>query len=102
MNEVNFNGYDAMLLNLIPSLKQFPSKSGGEGIVYFIDKNFVVKSYTAIAKENNVLYKQEFFEMNMIIFIIFWKKEFMEEKCIMVFLKIFFHYVNRFVAKGNF
>lgn len=63
MNEVNFNEYDAMLLNLIPSLKQFPSKSGGEGIVYFIDKNFVVKSYTAIAKENNVLYKQEFFEM---------------------------------------
>ncbi len=38
--------YQQALLSLIPVLNRFGSKKGGEGIVYFVDDNFVVKRYT--------------------------------------------------------
>lgn len=42
-NQLN---YDLMLFNLIPLLKSYPSKSGGEGVAYFIGDKYVVKHYT--------------------------------------------------------
>lgn len=42
--------YDEMLASLIPNLNQFSFKRGGEGRVYFVDENFVVKRYSPKTK----------------------------------------------------
>ena len=41
---INDNYYE-MLLNVIPYLGTYKRMSGGEGVAYFIDENFVVKEY---------------------------------------------------------
>lgn len=48
----NANYYDEYLLSLVPKLRQFPSKSGGEGTAYFIDDKFVVKEMLYKFDEN--------------------------------------------------
>lgn len=40
---IQSNGYDELLLSLIPKLGEFESKSGVEGTAYFVDDNFVIK-----------------------------------------------------------
>lgn len=45
------NEYDELLSSLIPMLQNFSYKRGGEGIVYFIDDNFIVKKFYPSAKE---------------------------------------------------
>ena len=39
------NNYDGILLNLIEKLDEFPYLEGTEGRAYFIDENFVVKTF---------------------------------------------------------
>lgn len=38
--------YQQTLLSLIPNLGRFEKKEGGEGIVFFVDENFIVKQFT--------------------------------------------------------
>lgn len=48
---------DELLQSVIPYLKNFSYLSGGEGVVYFIDDNFVVKKY--FQKFTNSRYAQQ-------------------------------------------
>lgn len=50
INKPNF--YDEYLLSLVPKLRRFPSKSGGEGTAYFVDDKFVVKEMQYKFDEN--------------------------------------------------
>ena len=47
---IKSNAYDELLLNLIPNLEGFESKSGVEGTAYFVDDNFVVKKIQSSVK----------------------------------------------------
>ena len=48
MNSTSSVDYNLILLNAIPQLSQCKKASGVEGVAYFLDDNFVVKSYHAI------------------------------------------------------
>lgn len=63
MEQILTNGYEEMLLKFIPTLDYFPHKSGGEGVVYFLDDNFVVKEYVGINLTTDASYRQFFYEI---------------------------------------
>ncbi len=51
LNDFRESQYNEALLMLIPNLKRFTNKSGGEGTVYFIDEDFVVKEFALFEKD---------------------------------------------------
>ena len=47
MSDILVNDYDKILMNVIPNLKDYPRKSGGEGVAYFLNEDLVVKEFVS-------------------------------------------------------
>lgn len=64
-SELTSAEYENILLNIYPRLNQFTHRGGGEGEVYFIDDDYVVKVYNSkLSLEETIAFEQYVAENN--------------------------------------